>query len=88
MGLRLLTIMMRRHNLFLAFLKLNDYLAEMNRIKLFDMIRNRIKGKTDSDYRRFEHTWFRINGWIVVGEKENGNTVLSKGKVILEMCLN
>ncbi len=52
------------------------------------MIRNRIKGKTDSDYALFEHTRFKINGWIIVGEKDNGNTILSKGCIILEMCLN
>lgn len=57
----------------------------MNRVKLLDMIRNRIKG--NRDYSLFEAR-FKINGWIVVGEKESGNTVLSKGNIVLEMCLN
>ncbi len=58
---------------------------DMNRVKLFEMIRNRIKG--NRDYSLFEAR-FKINGWIIQGEKDNGYTILSKGKVILEMCLN
>ncbi len=57
---------------------------EMNRIKLFDMILKRIK----SNYGLFKDCPFEINGWIIEGEKDNGYTILSKGKVILEMCLN